>query len=180
MKALVVPPPHPSSVARSTCAFDLRGGAPGLASADQFGFVERVDGFGYRFVVRIPDGPGRGDHAEFHDSIRLSHGHVVGTVVRVVGRSGQVSAGVEGCHVQCLQWQDVGLQRRCGVLSGVPSSVPSDVPPRVDIGAERDVGEALPGAHVGDVDHPESARCVSAKAALHEIRRAGAAKIGPV
>ena len=85
----------------------------------------------------------------FNDPIRVNHGHLVGAVVEVMG---QVPAAVEGCHVQRLQWQEVGLQRR--------RDVPSDDPLRVDISDKRDVGEALSGAYVGDVDHLQSAWCV--------------------
>lgn len=61
VQALVVSPPH----LFQSCELDLLDGAPRPASTDQLGLVERVDGLGHRVIVRITNGPCRGNRAEF-------------------------------------------------------------------------------------------------------------------
>jgi hypothetical protein len=62
-------------------------------------------------------------------------------------QAGQASAGTPGCHVEGLQWQDLGLQRR--------GDVPTHDAPGVHVGDERDVRETGPRRDVGNVSHPQ-------------------------
>lgn len=61
VEAGVVLSPHPFERRE----FDLLDCPPGPALADQLGLVEVVDGLGHRVVVRVADGSGGGDGAEF-------------------------------------------------------------------------------------------------------------------
>ena len=84
----MVPPPHVFEGRK----LDLLDRPPRALLPNQLGLVEIVDRLGHGIVERIPDGPGRRNSAEFLNTIRVHHGRVVRTVVRVMDESVESAA----------------------------------------------------------------------------------------
>lgn len=86
--------------------------------------------------------------AKFDDAVGVDHRGVDRSVIRVTDESVGPAADVPGSHVECLDRQDLGAERRW--------YVPAQDATGSHVGDERDVRESGPGSGAGDVTHPES------------------------
>jgi hypothetical protein len=97
-------------------------------------------------------------------------GATVRPVIAVMGEPGQIPRGGERGHVQCLQRQNVRFQGG--------GDVEADDLASEHIGHERDIGEALPGSNISDVNNPEPTGSGRGEPVLHQILRLHAGGVG--
>jgi len=138
--------------------------------ADALGLVQADHALHERVVVRVADGADRGSDA--------FEGEVLGEPDRGVLRAGICVSDQLAGHDRvpvAVALPDRHPQRRhdqIGVLRGC--CVPGDDALGEDVDDERDVDEAGPGAHVGEVHDPGPVRCRGGEVPVQQVAGASA------
>lgn len=140
---------------------------------DAFVLVEPGYGLGESVVIRVTDGPDRGDRVGIGQAFGIANYSVLRPGVRMLNDAGDVLTGAipnPGRHLERVQRQ----------LGWHPAHrPPAHDPAREHVGDERSERHPGLGRNIGEVDHPQLVGPVGAEAALDVVRRPGCRLIRP-
>ena len=144
METLVVVPVHPPEGLQ----FEIVNGPPWSSSraSREFGLVESVDGFSEGVIERIANGSNGGASPDLVKSLAVANTRELRPCVAVAPKVFELRSALPPRHFECVE-HHLGAH--------VARDTPANDHAAEDISDETDVGDALPGGHVGEVRDPE-------------------------
>ncbi len=117
---------------------------------DDLGLVKTVDRFGESVVITVADTSDGRLNACLRQSLRIANGHILRAAVGMVDEPATVDGpSIMKRLIECIENK---------TRMGSPACPPTDDAASKGIDYERDVNEALPGRHIGEIRKPEHVR----------------------